>query len=68
MSGRTYRGWTVYPDTTGLGPGWNAYSPDYDASWEGPEDGWVASGHSLQARTRAEIEREIDALIEEATE
>jgi hypothetical protein len=57
----THRGWEI---------GWNygrftATGPNYDASWEGEEDGWVASGGSVEARTREDLIAEIDAYIEE---
>jgi hypothetical protein len=60
----THRGWSInqgrWPE-----PAWSATSPDYDASWEGEEDGWVASGGHVNAPTRAALVEEIDAYIEE---
>lgn len=59
-----YRGWTVsqgrWPE-----PAWSATGPNYDASWEGEEDGWVASGGHVDAPTRDALVVEIDAWIEE---
>jgi hypothetical protein len=57
----THRGWSLkwdYGQWTGTGP-------DYDASWEGEEDGWVGNGHRCYARTREELIEEIDAWFEE---
>lgn len=60
----TYRGWDIWrgrwPE-----PEWSATSPNYDASYEGPEDGWVATGGSVNAETREDLVEEIDAWIEE---
>lgn len=59
----TYRGWTVYRcEWTN---GWRAVGPDYDASWEGPEDGWVDNGQKADAATREALIEEIDAWFEE---
>ena len=55
----TYRGWHIargrWPE-----PSWVAYSPNYDASYEGPEDGWVDNGEKADAETRDELMVEID--------
>ncbi len=63
-SAETHRGWTIsrgrWPE-----PEWSATSPDYDASYEGPEDGWVSNGQSVEAATREALVEEIDAWIEE---
>lgn len=60
----TYRGWTIsqnrWPE-----PAWTATSPNYDASWEGEEDGWVDNGEKAGGRTREELIEEIDAWFEE---
>lgn len=59
-----YRGWDCcagrWPE-----PNYTATGPDYDASYEGPEDGWVSSGGIVHANTLAELHAEIDAWIEE---
>lgn len=60
----TYRGWSISWDYGRF----HAIGPNYDASWEGEEDGWVASGGSVDARTRDDLIEEIDAWIEEHPE
>lgn len=63
-AGDSYRGWDIYrsrwPD-----PEWIALSPNYDASYEGPEDGWVDNGEKADGRTREELIAEIDRWFEE---
>ena len=60
----TYRGFRIshgrWPE-----PSWIAVHPDYDASWEGEEDGWVDNGLSASAATYEALCAEIDALCEE---
>lgn len=60
----TYRGWTIsqgrWPE-----PAWSAVSPNYDASWEGEEDGWVDNGEKADAPTREALIEEIDAWFDE---
>lgn len=51
-----YRGWTIEFDY-GY---WTAISDDYDASYEGPEDGWIDNGLRLSERTLADLITEID--------
>lgn len=62
-----YRGWDIsrgrWPE-----PEWMATGPNYDASYEGPEDGWVDNGEKADAPTRAELIAEIDAWFEENSE
>lgn len=60
----TYRGWLI--DLTPAG--WMATSPNYDASYEGPEDGWVDNGEKVTASTRDDLHAEIDAWIAERAE
>lgn len=60
-SPKDYHGWSVEWDY-GF---YTATSPDYDASWEGPEDGWVDNGLRVSARTLTELRIEVDALVEE---
>jgi len=52
----TYRGWSIEPAYIG----WQAVSPDFDASWEGEEDGWVGNGQSAWGRTREECEGAVE--------
>lgn len=56
-----HRGWEItwdYGEYTATGP-------NYDASYEGPEDGWVDNGHRVSARTREALIEEIDAWFAE---
>lgn len=59
-----YRNWAIWrgrwPE-----PEWNATSPNYDASYEGPEDGWVDNGQKADGRTRDELIANIDAWFDE---
>lgn len=56
-----YRGWSV-----GFEYGWfSAVHPEYEASYEGSEDGWVGSHPILSGRTREEMQAEVDAWFEE---
>ena len=64
----TYRGWSIYYDPPPIpwrGADWRAISPNYDASWEGEEDGWVDNGESVSAATREQLIEEIDAWFAE---
>lgn len=57
----TYRKWSISFDY-----GYhNATHPDYEASYEGPEDGWVGSHPALSARELPDLHAEIDAWWEE---
>jgi hypothetical protein len=56
-----YRGWSISWDY-GY---YTATSPDYDASWEGEEDGWVDNGLRTSGRTLADLYAEVDAFLEE---
>ena len=58
---RLYRGWEITWDYGHF----TATGPDYDASYEGEEDGWVDNGHRVTARTREALEQEVDAWFEE---
>ncbi len=60
----TYRGWSIRPDYVG----WSAVSPNYDASWEGEEDGWIDNGEKSWGRTRAECEAGVDEWFDEQVE
>ncbi len=57
----TYRGWAVSFEY-GY---WNAISPDYDASWEGEEDGYVDNGQKATGRTYDEMCSEVDEWFAE---
>ena len=59
----TYRGWEIHQGRWPE-PAWSAFSPNYDASYEGPEDGWVDNGEKAEADTRAALLDEIDAWFE----
>lgn len=56
----TYRGWSLGPAYIG----WEATGPDYDASWEGEEDGWVDNGQKAWGNTRDECIAAIDDWFE----
>jgi len=59
-----YRGWKIrrgrWPE-----PEWLAEHPNYDASWEGEEDGWVDNGLKADAPTYEALCEEIDIIEEE---
>lgn len=61
MALREYRDWRidVNPDAP-ASMFWQAVHKDYDASYEGPEDGWVASHPVLSAATEKDLMVEID--------
>lgn len=64
----TYRGWTIHYDPPPIPIrdfDWRATGPNYDASWEGEEDGWVDNGEKAEARTRELLLIEIDNWFEE---
>lgn len=54
-----YRGWSISWDY-GF---YRATGPNYDASYEGPEDGWVDNGEWVEARTLESLYNEIDQQI-----
>jgi len=58
-----YRGWTITPHE--FLPGFGAIGPDYDASWEGEEDGWVDNGQRVGGKTVEDVKEEIDIWFEE---
>lgn len=57
-----YRGWTISQEPDGY---WHAFSDNYDASYEGPEDGWVDNGEKVVGVTLSDACDEIDAWIDE---
>lgn len=56
-----YRGWRIDAEFIG----YSATGPDYDASYEGPEDGWVSNGQSACGRTIREVKDAIDEWHDE---
>lgn len=65
MSADTYRGWDISPPGREHPFLWTAISPNYDASYEGEEDGWVDNGERASGRTRDELIADIDEWFEE---
>lgn len=66
-----YRGWSISYSMKPIpirGFDWEATHPDYDASWEGEEDGWVDNGLKASAATYEELCEQIDELQEEWSE
>jgi hypothetical protein len=63
----TYRGWEIRPNNFPYLKcmTFEATSPDYNPSYEGPEDGWLTCGHILTAETVDELKKLIDDHIEE---
>lgn len=63
MSKSEYKGWKLCPPDFPIP--WTAYGPNYDASYEGEEDGWVDNGEKASANTREQLIEEIDIYCEE---
>lgn len=59
-----HRGWLIDWDYGYF----TATSPNYDASYEGEEDGWIDNGQRVSARTLEGLFAEIDAWFEECGE
>lgn len=60
-----YRGWSVDYDPKPIPIrdfDWTATHPDYDASWEGDQEGWVDNSLKAAAGSYGELCEEIDAL------
>lgn len=57
---KEYRGWSISWD---YGE-YSATGPNYDASWEGPEDGWVDNGHRVFAHNLPDLYSEVDAFLD----
>lgn len=58
-----HRGWLIncdFPPIPVRDFDWTATHPNYDASYEGPEDGWVDNGLKVHAATYKELLAEID--------
>ena len=51
-----YRGWRIAADWHG----WEAYSDDYAATYEGPEYGWLTEGQIIRANTLKDLMQQID--------
>jgi len=56
-----YRGWNIEPAYVG----WSATHPDFDASWDGEENGWVDNGLQVHAMTLDGVKAEVDLYIDE---
>ncbi len=59
----THQGWSISFDLKPIPCrdfDWTATHPDYDASYEGEEDGWVATGGIEHAATYEELIAAID--------
>jgi hypothetical protein len=66
-----YRGWSISYDPPPIGArncDWQFSHPDFDASWEGEEDGFVGNGLCGYAATLGEAIAEIDERIATAQE
>jgi len=63
MTSITYRGWTINPCE--WINGFDGVGPDYDASWEGEEDGWVDNGQRVWGKDLEDVKNEIDIWFEE---
>lgn len=62
MAIETYKGWSI---ELGFDNWYHATASNYDASYEGEENGWVDNGEKCSAKTIAELHEEIDLWIEE---
>lgn len=63
-----YRGWSLHYDPPPIPVrdfDWRATGPDYDASYEGPEDGWVSNGEQVNGNSREEVCDLIDEWFED---
>jgi hypothetical protein len=60
-----YRGWSISqgPDDCYYGTG-----PNYEADWQGEEDGFVGNGEQCSGGTWDDLKDEIDTWIEEHPE
>lgn len=58
-----YRGWTISFDYGR----YTAIGPNYDASYEGEEDGWVDNGEKAESRTIEGLHAEIDEWFDSQT-
>lgn len=60
MTAITFGPWTI--ERSEWLPEWEATHRDYDASWEGEEDGWVSNGLHTSAKTIPDLLDEIEEL------
>ena len=63
-----YRGWSVSFDPPPIpirSCDWRATHPDYDASYEGDESGWVDNGLKAEAGSFDDLCAQIDELQDE---
>ena len=44
---------------------WTAVHDDFEADWQGEEDGWVGNGLNTSGRTPADLAAEIECIIAE---
>jgi hypothetical protein len=56
-----YRGWNIAPEYIG----YSATHPDHEASYEGPEDGWVGNGLCVHGMTVEQVKAEIDDVMDD---
>lgn len=71
LASDTHRGWLIghdYPPIPWRNFDWTATSPDFDASYEGPEDGWVESGTIFHGASREAVIAQVDAWLAEEVE
>lgn len=67
-TGDRYRGFSIRnecPPIPSRCHDWVAVSDNYDASWEGPEDGWKTSGAVFYGSSRQELIGQIDEYMAE---
>lgn len=67
----SYRGWRVDYDPKPIPlrhDDWTATHPNYDASWEGEEDGWRDNGLKASAATYEALCEEIDEIEDEGAD
>lgn len=57
-----YKGWEI---SQSIYHGYEGLGPDYDASYEGPEDGWIDNGQFVHGKDIDEVKSLIDDYIEE---
>jgi hypothetical protein len=61
----TYRGWTISYDPPPIPVrdcDWQFSHPDFDASYEGPEDGWVGNGLCGSGASVEDCKAQIDDM------
>ena len=59
-----YRGWSIEPGYIG----WYATHPEFEASYEGEEDGWIGNGLQVHAMTIEAVKLEVEYYLEENPE